>query len=103
MFNGNPLDGDRPGVQNVLIIFSDGNAHDLSVALEQAEILKARGVRVITIGAGVKADVREFEDELKQMSSNPETDFLTVDFGDLSSFANKAFPLICRDKKRKKL
>lgn len=67
------------------------------MALRQAEILKKRGVHVITIGAGVRRDVRRFEDELKQMASDPRKDFLMVDFKDLSSFANEAFPLICRN------
>ncbi|XP_028404923.1 cartilage matrix protein-like [Dendronephthya gigantea] len=39
VFTGDPLDGDRPGVKDVLIIFTDGNAHDLRVALRQAEII----------------------------------------------------------------
>jgi hypothetical protein len=72
------------------------------VALKQAEVLKSRGVRVITIGAGVRGDVRQFEDELKQMCTDPTRDFLMVDFKDLSGFANEAFPLICADKARRK-
>ena len=82
-------------MENILLIFTDGNAHDLRVALRQSEVLKSRGVRVITIGAGVKRDIRLFEDELKQMCTDPGRDFLMVDFKDLSGFANEAFPLFC--------
>ncbi len=58
---------------------------------------------MITIGAGVKQAVWKFEDELKQMCTDPERDFLMVDFDDLSGFANHAFPLICQDAAKKKL
>lgn len=51
---------------------------------------------MITIGAGVKRNIKRFEHELKEMSSDPQKDFLMVDFKDLNGFANKAFPLICR-------
>ena len=103
VFNGDPENGDRPGVKDVLIIFTDGNAHDLRVALEQAEVIKSRGVRVITIGAGMKRSIWKFEDELKKMCTDPEHDFMMVDFKDLSGFANEAFPLICQQKKKRKL
>ena len=97
MFNGHG--GDRPGVKDVLILFTDGNAHDLQTALMEAKLLKEAGVRVITIGAGVKSAVKRFESELKQMASDPETDMMMVDFEDLSGFANEAFPLICRERR----
>ena len=103
VFNGDPENGDRPGVKDVLIIFTDGNAHDIRVALEQAEVIKSRGVRVITIGAGTKRSIWKFQDELKKMCTDPKRDFIMVDFEDLSGFANEAFPLICKEQNKKKL
>ena len=66
------------------------------MALKKSEELKSRGVRVITVGAGVKHDIRKFEHELKSMCTDPKRDFLMVDFKDLSGFANEAFPLFCK-------
>lgn len=48
----------------------------------------------------MKKDIMKFKHELKEMASDPETDALTVDFTDLSAFANQAFPLICTDRRK---
>ena len=92
--------GDRPGVDDVLILFTDGYAHDLRLALTEAELLKKNGVRIITIAAGEKDNIDHFRKELQIMASDPVTDALTVDFKDISNFANEVIPVICPEKKK---
>ena len=87
--------GDRPGIPDIIILFTDGNAHDIRIARKQAKILREKGVLVITIGAGTKESLRSFEQELIDMASSPEY-ALTVDFDQLEYFAEKAFPLFCQ-------
>ena len=94
--------GDRPGVDDIVVVFTDGNAHDIKVAREQADILKSKGVLVMTIGAGKKSEVKLFEKELSDMASSPEY-AMTVDFDQLEYFAEKAFPLVCKYMRLKKL
>ena len=94
--------GDRPGIDDIVIVFTDGNAHDITVAREQANILKSKGVLVITIGAGKKSEVKLFQKELTDMASAPEY-AMTVDFDQLEFFAEKAFPLVCKYMRLKKL
>ncbi len=85
-----------------MILFTDGNAHDLKIARKQADILKRNGALVITIGAGKEESLRLFRQELIDMASSPEY-ALTVDFDQLEYFAEKAFPLMCKYMKLKKL
>ncbi|XP_028404925.1 matrilin-2-like [Dendronephthya gigantea] len=89
------LYGDRPYIPDMLIIFTDGNAHDLRIARRQAAFLKEKGIFIITIGAGTERSIQKFKQELIDMASGPEYAF-TVDFEQLEFFAEKAFPLVCR-------
>lgn len=93
--------GDRPGIPDIAMIFTDGNAHDFRIAREQAKILKEKGVLVITIGAGTKESLRSFKQELIDMASSPEY-ALTVNFEQLEYFAEKAFPLFCQYFRRRR-
>ncbi|CAB3978244.1 Hypothetical predicted protein [Paramuricea clavata] len=94
--------GDRPGISDIVILFTDGNAHDLSKAREQSKILREKGILVITIGAGTKESLRTFKQELIDMASSPEY-AMTVNFEQLEFFAEKAFPLVCRYMRLKRL
>lgn len=94
--------GDRPDVPDILILFTDGNAHDKKLAQTQADFLKKKGVLVITIGAGSKSSLRIFRQELTKISSGPEYSLL-VDFENIQYFAEKVFPIVCDYMKKKKL
>jgi hypothetical protein len=72
------------------------------VAREQATLLKQKGVLLITIGAGKRSKVQQFQHELIDMASSPEY-AMTVDFDQLEYFAEKAFPLVCQYMKLKRL
>lgn len=86
---------DRPDVKDILILFTDGNAHDLPVAREQAKRMKERNITLVTIGAGKDDSLMKFKKELEEMASGPEYS-MTVNFDELEVFAQKAFPLVCR-------
>jgi hypothetical protein len=90
--------GDRPDVNDTLILFTDGDAHDLNTALEQAEILKNKGVRIITIGAGKEESVRSFKPILIKMASSPGY-AMTVNFEklDFSDFVEKVTKIVCQE------
>jgi hypothetical protein len=83
-----------------LILFTDGDAHDLSTALEQAEILKNKGVRIITIGTGKEESVRSrsFQPILIKLASSPRY-AMTVNFEklDFSEFVEKVTKIVCQE------
>ena len=89
--------GDRPDVNDTLILFTDGDAHDLSTTREQAEILKKKGVRIITIAAGKEESVRLFQPILIKMASSPHEYAITVNFEklDFFDFVKKASKVVC--------
>ena len=81
------IGGNRPEADNLVVIFTDGEAHDAAEAKEDAEILKKRGVRILGIGAGPY--LSRFISELEQMVSGPE-DLFTFTFKNLKEEIGRA-------------
>ena len=61
MFTGRPdVSGDRPAVENVLLVLTDGQSTvNASDTIPAAEALHAQGVRVVTIGTSENVSVRK--------------------------------------------
>lgn len=88
-----PTNGDRPNVQNIAILMTDGvsninHEHTIHVA-EQA---RAAGIHIYVVGIDVK-----YYREIHGISSRPEDQFLfkTQDFSDLVVLLNKTFFTFC--------
>ena len=81
-------------VDDILILFTDGTAHDLPLAHEMASALKSRGIKILGIAAGKKEQVRNVKGELEEMVTNKK-DIITVDFPDLASYATKLLRITC--------
>jgi hypothetical protein len=90
----NKFGGDRPLVDDILILFTDGTAHDLPLAHEMASALKSRGIKILGIAAGKKEQVRNVRGELEEMVTDKK-DIITVDFPDLASYATKLLRITC--------
>ena len=74
--------GDRPDIQNVAVLLSDGKSTwEANNTIPEAELLKEAGVKVFAIGIGPEMNV----DELKEIASAPVRPYVHVakQFSDL--------------------
>ena len=90
-----PLRGDRPGVQNLVILITDGVENvEVNNLIPSAQQLHATGAQVICIGIGTGVN----ETELSQISSPPHIEgrnyLLVTDFVSLTSSINSLLSLI---------
>lgn len=90
IFNGTGVD--RPGVPNILILFTDGLAHDIRRAYHQADELKRKNTRIVVIGAGKRAN--EVFEEIKSMATSEE-DAHKSDFDLLSGIVDDLLDVVC--------
>ncbi|CAB3999079.1 Hypothetical predicted protein [Paramuricea clavata] len=90
IFNGKGVD--RPDVPNILILFTDGLAHDIRLAYDQAEDLKKKGTRLIVIGAGKRAN--EVFKQIKHMASRVK-DAHKSKFDQLSGIVDDLLDVVC--------
>ena len=90
----NKYRGDRPLVNDTLILFTDGNAHDLRLAHEMADAMKSRNIKIVGVAAGSEEEVERFKPELEEMVTN-KNDIISVDFPDLATFATKLLRVTC--------
>ncbi|XP_069108778.1 collagen alpha-3(VI) chain-like isoform X2 [Argopecten irradians] len=74
--------GDRPNANNILVLLSDGESSDSTLALEQAELLKNESVKIFVVGVGLDADGKS---EAEAIATDLNHVFETPDFFDLSS------------------
>ena len=84
---------DRPDVQDVLIVFTDGRARDQEDARFYAQNLKNRDVHIMGIAAG--PDRLNFKHQLDEIASSPD-DVLMVEFDDLDGIINKLVNKVCK-------
>lgn len=88
--------GDRPHVDDVMILVADGGAHDKVQALENAVKLKKAGVQIVTIYIPNKSDDKEAKELLKEIASSPK-DFHTSNFDELKYIAADLVKVVCTD------
>ncbi len=81
-------------VDDILILLTDGNAHDLQLAHQMADAMKSRDIKIVGIAAGKKEKVEQFKVELEGMVTNKD-DIISVDFPDLATFATKILRITC--------
>ena len=84
---------DRPEVEDILIVFTDGATRDQSVAVRYANKMKARGVRIIGIAAGPSRE--DFKDQLEEIASSPD-DLLMPEFDELQSVVHTLVNKVCK-------
>ena len=70
---------DRPSIDDTLLLFADGRAHDQKVMFEEAEKLKANGVKILSVGYGTNITLTNFKTNLIKMATNKKDTFI-VDF-----------------------
>ena len=94
----NPTTGDRPGVDNLVIIVTDGTPHPYKKkepAIREAAVLRNTEVTMIAIGVTDMID----EDFVKEMSSPPQIKdqnyFMAADFSALSKIATNIVAVTC--------
>jgi len=78
--------GARNGVPKILIMLTDGTASvEADRTQEEANITKAGGITIFTVGVGNSVD----KNELQKVASKPEFFFFATDFTDLNSILQK--------------
>ena len=84
---------DRPEVQDILIVFTDGATRDQNVAMKHADLMKARNVSIIGIAAGPKR--REFKYQVEEIASSPDDVYL-VEFDQLENLIHTLVNKVCK-------
>ncbi|XP_028413996.1 collagen alpha-1(XIV) chain-like [Dendronephthya gigantea] len=90
VFNGQA--GDRSTVENVLVIFSDGRAHDISRAYREAGYMKEKDVRII---ATAVSDSGYIPEELRRLATHRK-DVLAIDLSNSAHYAKELASMICK-------
>lgn len=90
----NHRSGDRPNAQDVLIIFTDGRAHDFNIALKHAKAMRSRNVHIIAIAAGHEAKDPKLLKQLKQIVSDP-LEVYTSEFSELTDIIDRLIDIDC--------
>ncbi|KAL4226368.1 hypothetical protein ACF0H5_014351 [Mactra antiquata] len=90
----NPARGDRPNVDNVAIVVTDGDSDDYQHSIEQAQMAKDSKIHVFAIGIALKNLT-----ELKNIASPPaEKNVLSIDdFDHLETLKGQIFASICTE------
>lgn len=94
VFNG--ARGDRVGIRDVLILLTDGEAHETDDAIREAGMLKDDDVSIISIGVGQGENNESFFNLLKGMASNPEYVF-KVSFSELDTILDGVIKAACEN------
>ena len=84
---------DRPEVEDILIVFTDGATRDQRVAVKYADKMKQRGVHIIGIAAGSKRE--DFKGQLEEIASSPD-DLFMVEFDQLQDVIHKLVNKVCK-------
>lgn len=85
-------DGDRPEVDDILVVLMNGLTLDAAIASEYSEKLKVRGVRIIAVAMGTETE--SFEDQIELMASGLQ-DMLKTPFDFLNEVGNYVLSGVC--------
>lgn len=83
-------------MNDVVILVADGGAHDKLEALQNAAILKKRGVHLITVYVQNYYDDESAKKLLLEIASSP-SDFYTTNFDELKYIAADLMKIVCSD------
>ena len=86
--------GDRSGVNNVLIVLTDGRSNIIpEETIPQADEARNRDIRVMAVGVGARVD----RAEINGMANDPDTDnaFFIPDASQLDAAANAILGILC--------
>lgn len=92
----NHRNGDRPDAADVLILFTDGRAHDFKLAKKHAARMKERNIKIITIAAGheAKNPKAKLVKQLEEIASDP-LNVYKVDFSELGEITDRLIHVDC--------
>ena len=78
----------------MLILFTDGRAHDFKLALKHAKAMRSRNIHIITIAAGQEAKNPKLLDQLKQIVNDP-LEVYTSEFSELTDIVDRLIDIDC--------
>ena len=80
----------------MLILFTDGQAHDFSLAKTHADEMKKRNIRIITIAAGpnAKNPKSKLVEQMEALASDP-LNVYKVDFSELNDIVDRLIDIGC--------
>ncbi|CAD5119952.1 DgyrCDS8533 [Dimorphilus gyrociliatus] len=92
--------GDRPNVQNIGILITDGKSGNKEETFNEAILNRNAGIHMISIGVGVSGN-KYAQQELRGISSDPDNvNLINVDkFSDLPNITEKIIHLTCKTEK----
>lgn len=84
--------GHRAGIPKVLIVMTDGNANSAADTKREADLVKAEGINVFSIGIGTSiSDV-----QLRELASDSEKVIRAANFDDLVKFIGSLAEQTCK-------
>ena len=91
-----PENGDRPDIQNIAIIVTDGRSNNYNYTISSAEAARNDGIHIYTVG--VTSNINE--EEMRKMASHPqlinENYFLATNFNSLTIVADALASTACK-------
>ena len=78
----------------MLVLFTDGRAHDIDIAKEHAKRMKERNIRIVAIGAGEKANDPELVEHLESIATS-QLDVYTSEFSQLTNIVDRLIDIDC--------
>jgi len=89
-----PASGDRPGLNNIAVIFTDGWSSNFSATLEQARLARLAGITLITVAFSDSSINRI---ELKEIATDPDelNSFVIETTTDITAVTNCIKNIIC--------
>ena len=80
----------------MLIVFTDGQAHDFKIAQRHAEEMKKRNIKIITIAAGpdAKNPKAKLVKQMEAIASDP-LNVYRVDFSELNDIVDRLIDIDC--------
>ncbi|XP_028414334.1 collagen alpha-1(XII) chain-like [Dendronephthya gigantea] len=100
VFNG--TGNDHPDAPNVLVLFTDGKSNDhqgVDYQVEQADMLKNEGAKIITVGMGKSVITEELRTKMRQIASTAadsgEPLMFEASYANFDSIANNITTAIC--------
>ena len=80
--------GDRPGRNNVIILFTDGSSDDMEKTLAEAKLTRLAGINILVVAVGSWVKMNE----VREIASDPD-DFTVFQVPDFDSLPDIAFGL----------
>ena len=90
--------GDRSGVRNVGLVISDGHSNDRHATQNEAQLTRAHGVTLLSIGVGMKTQYDVTEMRLLASAAEAENFMVLEDLNNFENLTLRVLDAVCNSK-----